>query len=84
MQWSVAKEVIVIFTIDDEKPAKPISNYGQKIGKIKHTEELLVDELNERKEKVKKTTLVDPSLKISRRLSRSTKTIPLALIARKN
>lgn len=54
MQWSAAKEVIVIFTIDDEKPAKPISNYGQKIGKIKHTEELLVDELNERKEKVKK------------------------------
>lgn len=54
-QWSAAKEVIVIFTIDDEKPAKPLSNYGQKRGKKpKHTEELLVDELNERKEKVKK------------------------------
>lgn len=40
--------------IDDEKLVKFILNYGQKIGKIKYIEELLVDELNERKEKVKK------------------------------
>lgn len=52
--WGYAKKVWLIYKIDDDTTAKIITNISHRSGDT-HAEKVLIDELNERKEKAKKT-----------------------------